>query len=145
LFHEQSLQLIAIVVFDLGWALYGIGQALIIKYFRDRIETIPSCQEFPQYDLTFRYFDIPYSAVYFAIALLSSFISFKLYQQFGWKIYKKIGADLKFKALYMKRLIFVTLLKYELYFFLLFVILNGLRPWLYDKTSQFLWDFHTIE
>ncbi|CAG8844512.1 25719_t:CDS:2, partial [Racocetra persica] len=53
LFHEQSFQLIAIVVFDLGWALYGIGQALMIKYFRDRIEAIPSCQQFPQYDLTF--------------------------------------------------------------------------------------------
>ncbi|CAG8473644.1 14702_t:CDS:2 [Cetraspora pellucida] len=99
LFHEQSFQLIAIAVFDLGWSLYGIGQALTIKYFRDRIEAIPSCQGFPQYDLTFRYFDIPYSVVYFAFALLSIFISFKLYQQFGWNLYKKIGADVKIKVI----------------------------------------------
>ncbi|CAG8758571.1 21294_t:CDS:2, partial [Dentiscutata erythropus] len=59
LFHEQSFQLIAIVIFDLGWALYGIGQALILKYFRDKFENIPSCQQFLHYDLSFRYVDIP--------------------------------------------------------------------------------------
>ncbi|CAG8714378.1 15978_t:CDS:2, partial [Dentiscutata heterogama] len=143
LFHEQTFQLIAIVVFDFGWALYGIGQAFIIKYFRDQIEKIPSCRQIPQYDLTFRYFDIPYTVVYFTLALISTFVSFKLYQQFGWNIYKKIGADVEFKKLYTKRLVFVTLLKYELYFCSLFLILNGLRLILHE--NRVYWNYHTVE
>ncbi|CAG8823103.1 28828_t:CDS:2, partial [Dentiscutata erythropus] len=81
---------------------------------------------------------------YFTLALISTFVSFKLYQQFGWNIYKKIGADVKIKKLYMKRLVFVTLLKYELYFFLLFLILNGLR-FLGSGFDGFYWNFHTFE
>ncbi|RIB30359.1 hypothetical protein C2G38_2238304 [Gigaspora rosea] len=147
LFHEQSFQLIAIVVFDLGWALYGIGQPLTMKYFRDRFDKITTCH-LVDHDLTFRYYDIPYTVIYFVLALISTFISFKLYQQFGWNIYKKIGADLEIKKLYMKRLVSTTLLKYELYFFLLFLMLNGIR-WidLYDDdpTAKAYWNYHSFE
>ncbi|CAG8630080.1 10066_t:CDS:2 [Gigaspora margarita] len=147
LFHEQAFQLIAIVVFDLGWALYGIGQALTMKYFRDKINKISSCRQVYPYDLTFRYFDIPYTVIYFVLALLSAFISFKLYQQLSWNIYKKIGADLSMKKLYMKRLVSTTLLKYELYFFLLFLMLNGIRLFggADDPKLKPYWNYHSIE
>jgi hypothetical protein len=48
-----------------------------------------------------------------------SIISFKLYQQFGWNIYKKIGADINMQKLYRTMLLFVMLLKLDLFFVLL--------------------------
>ncbi len=49
-------------------------------------------------------------------------ISFKLYQQFGWNIYKKIGADIKVQKIYKTTLIFVMLLKLDLFFVFLLSI-----------------------
>ena len=49
-------------------------------------------------------------------------LSFKLYQQFGWNIYKKIGADIAMQKIYRTMLIFVMLLKLDLFFVLLLSI-----------------------
>jgi hypothetical protein len=46
-------------------------------------------------------------------------MSFKLYQEFGWNIYKKIGADIYMQKIYKTMLIFVMLLKLDLFFVLL--------------------------
>jgi hypothetical protein len=46
-------------------------------------------------------------------------ISFSLYKQFGWNIYKKIGADVNMQKIYKTMLVFVMLLKLDLFFVLL--------------------------
>lgn len=59
-------------------------------------------------------------------------ISFKLYQEFGWKIYKKIGADPNMKStnltiffdyleMYLNYQMFLVLLKLDVYFFGAFI------------------------
>lgn len=63
--------------------------------------------------------DFPLVVALIIFALVMSFISFKLYQQFGWNIYKKIGADIKLQKLYKAMLLFVMLLKLDLFFVLL--------------------------
>jgi len=70
---------------------------------------------------------------YVVVALLLVFtaalavLSFKLYKEFGWSIYKRIGADLRMRDIYKNYLILVLLLKLDVAFFfgfsLQFVIL----------------------
>ncbi|CAB4411220.1 unnamed protein product [Rhizophagus irregularis] len=70
--------------------------------------------------------DIPLVVTLIIFALIMSLISFKLYQQFGWNIYKKIGADIKMQKLYKTMLLFVMLLKLDLFFLLLVSIEKSL-------------------
>lgn len=49
--------------------------------------------------------------------LTSILLSFKLYKEFGWSIYKKIGADLRMRDIYKNYQIFVLLLKLDVFFF----------------------------
>ncbi|KAJ1565271.1 hypothetical protein HK096_003710 [Nowakowskiella sp. JEL0078] len=44
------------------------------------------------------------------------FLAFKLYHEFGWKIYKKIGADPNMRNMYRQYQIFLMLLKFDVFF-----------------------------
>ncbi|CAG8696162.1 23701_t:CDS:2 [Cetraspora pellucida] len=44
-------------------------------------------------------YDAPLISALLLFSIIMGFICFKLYQQFGWNIYKKIGADLSMQAL----------------------------------------------
>jgi len=46
-------------------------------------------------------------------AMLFAFQAWKLYQEFGWIIYKKIGADLQMRRMYMIYQILVVILKFD--------------------------------
>jgi len=60
--------------------------------------------------------------VIFVCQLIFTWLSFNLYKQFGWKVYKKIGADLQKKNMYRSFHIFLLLLKLDFFFFLGFAI-----------------------
>ena len=49
-------------------------------------------------------------------------LAFKLFLEFGWKIYKKIGADPRMKNMYRSYQIFLTLLKVDFFFFMAFSV-----------------------
>ncbi|RKP24454.1 hypothetical protein SYNPS1DRAFT_29784 [Syncephalis pseudoplumigaleata] len=51
-----------------------------------------------------------------------AWLSFRLYQEFGWKIYKKIGADLQKRRMYRDYHICLMLVKLDLFFFMGFCI-----------------------
>ncbi|KAK9233920.1 hypothetical protein V1525DRAFT_436107 [Lipomyces kononenkoae] len=53
---------------------------------------------------------------------IMSYICFQLYREFGWTIYKQIGADLRMKHRYLAYQIFMSLLKFDFVFFLGFTI-----------------------
>ncbi|RUP42830.1 hypothetical protein BC936DRAFT_138027 [Jimgerdemannia flammicorona] len=50
--------------------------------------------------------------------LIFTAFAYKLYQEFGWSIYKKIGADLAMRDVYKMYQIFMMLLKFDVFFFL---------------------------
>ncbi|CAO3667313.1 unnamed protein product [Rhizopus microsporus] len=54
--------------------------------------------------------------------ILFIFLAYKLYLEFGWQIYKKIGADLAMRDRYKMYQIFMMLLKFDFFFFLAFSI-----------------------
>ncbi|KAF9107006.1 hypothetical protein BGX29_007689 [Mortierella sp. GBA35] len=45
-----------------------------------------------------------------------AFIAYKLYKEFGWSIYKKIGADLAMRDMYKMYQIFIMILKFDIFF-----------------------------
>ncbi|CAG8485909.1 17820_t:CDS:2 [Funneliformis caledonium] len=83
-----------------------------------------------------RLYDLPLIITLVTFLLLMGFLAFKLYQQFGWKIYKKIGGSLKIQTIYRRQLILVILLKVDLIFLLLFAIESWMTFALETKTSQ---------
>lgn len=63
----------------------------------------------------------PLYTVCFILGLVTAFysiISYKLYKEYGWEIYKKIGADTQMKKMYLHYQIFVLLLKLGVFFFM---------------------------
>ncbi|KAF9215367.1 hypothetical protein BGZ59_001547 [Podila verticillata] len=51
-----------------------------------------------------------------------TWLSYQLFQEFGWKIYKKIGADPNMKIMYRAYQIYLVLIKIDLFFFVGFSI-----------------------
>ncbi|CAJ0839267.1 6109_t:CDS:2, partial [Entrophospora sp. SA101] len=55
-------------------------------------------------------------------AVIMAILCWRLYMEFGWSIYKKIGADVKIQKMYKTMLIFVMLIKLSLFFVLMSAI-----------------------
>lgn len=51
-----------------------------------------------------------------------AFICYKLYDEFAWTIYKHISADLRMKRRFLTYQIYITLLKFDFFFFLGFTV-----------------------
>ena len=60
----------------------------------------------PPENTTIYKFEVPLVVVLLVFGTTLGFLAFKLYQQFGWNIYKRIGADLKMQGM----LIFIHIL-----------------------------------
>ncbi|KAF9583026.1 hypothetical protein BGW38_010395, partial [Lunasporangiospora selenospora] len=54
--------------------------------------------------------------------ILLSWLAYQLFQEFGWKIYKKIGADPNMKRMYRAYQIYLVLIKVDFFFFVGFSI-----------------------
>ncbi|EAW08246.1 uncharacterized protein ACLA_029770 [Aspergillus clavatus NRRL 1] len=54
--------------------------------------------------------------------ILMIIVAWKLYDEFAWSIYKHISADLRMKRRYLTYQIYVTLLKFDFFFFLGFTV-----------------------
>ncbi|CAG8510480.1 8597_t:CDS:2 [Funneliformis mosseae] len=68
----------------------------------------------------FLIYEFPHVATLTILAILLGLLSYKLYQQFGWNIYKKIGGDIDMQKRFKTYLIFVMLLKIDLFFVIIF-------------------------
>lgn len=54
------------------------------------------------------------------LAVIFAVQAWHLFQEFGWRIYKKMGADLNIRRMYRVHQIFVAILKFDVFFFLAF-------------------------
>lgn len=54
--------------------------------------------------------------------VLLAFVTFKLYEEFSWSIYKNISADLRLKHRFLSYQIYIALLKFDFFFFLAFTV-----------------------
>ncbi|PKK70711.1 hypothetical protein RhiirC2_745923 [Rhizophagus irregularis] len=114
---QNTIQIITLTVINFLCALYGIVQ--IVEIYKWANDLKSACGAVAEIQKEFFRVDFPLVVTLIIFALIMSLISFKLYQQFGWNIYKKIGADIKMQKLYKTMLLFVMLLKLDLFFLLL--------------------------
>jgi hypothetical protein len=61
-------------------------------------------------------------AVAVIIAILMTGLCWQLYHEFGWFIYKKLGADLRIAYMYRRYQIALTLLKFGAFFFVAYSV-----------------------
>jgi len=54
--------------------------------------------------------------------MVLAFLAWQLYKEFGWKIYKQIGADPKMKRRYLVYQIYIALLKFDFFLFVGFAV-----------------------
>ncbi|KAJ3207965.1 hypothetical protein HDU67_007107 [Dinochytrium kinnereticum] len=122
--HKNTIQILGFVFFNMCATGYSIFQvATIPSTIQTRSDT-PSSSPLPagfstvsddqRKLLVALLTTVPVVMVLFLFAF--SFLAYKLYIEFGWKIYKKIGADPEMRAMFRAYQIFLMLLKLDVFF-----------------------------
>ncbi|KAF9898976.1 hypothetical protein BX616_003401, partial [Lobosporangium transversale] len=144
MFNKNTIQIIAIVAFNCAMVAYAGVQ---IKQATDiLVETPNDSLSNTILDIfkatpnpTIHHASLPYeiAVICFMVIFASGFaiIAYKLYKEFGWSIYKKIGADLAMRDMYKVYQIFIMIVKFDIFFqlgfsaqFLSVVVLQAESP-----------------
>lgn len=121
IYNQNTIQIITISVINYLCALFAIVQIVEINIWTTKAQ---ECISSFDYQAMIAAYEVPLIITLVICATLQVFFTWKLYQQFGWNIYKRIGADLRMQKLYRSLLIFVMLLKIDL-FFMNFLAIEG--------------------
>ncbi|CAB4392497.1 unnamed protein product [Rhizophagus irregularis] len=118
IYNQNTIQIITIAAANFFCASFGIIQMLEVqKWYKDFGKTCQIPLEI-DFNPSFSSLDIPLVVVLMIFGFIMAFLSWKLYRQFGWNIYKKIGGDIQKQAMFRTYLIYVMLLKLDLFFIL---------------------------
>jgi len=119
---QNTIQIIGFVLFNICCLIYAIFQLTQIKS-SIACSTDQQC-DMDGYMLLQRItpFLVSVAVVLGACDVIYVYLGARLYQEFGWRIYKKIGADPKMRNNYRWYQIFLMLLKLDIFFFLGFSI-----------------------
>lgn len=115
--NQNTIQIIGFVLFNactFAYSIFQYNQLLEALEF-DQISAIMSAQSLTP-------ILIGVISVLGALLPVHLFLAYKLYLEFGWKIYKKIGADPEMKKMYRWYQILLLLLKLDFFFFLGFTV-----------------------
>jgi len=110
IYHQNTIQLIALSIFIFccfGFSCIQLYQSAggifdVLKQDHLPKDAIP--------------FEIAVIVMMFGFSLCFAYLGYKLYQEFGWTIYKKIGADMEMRDRYKMYQIFIVLLKFNIFF-----------------------------
>ncbi|KAG0023041.1 hypothetical protein BGZ81_008275 [Podila clonocystis] len=125
---QNTIEIIGIVAFNLCCFAYSI-----FEISQTRSSLFPSATESLQYEFfapgraqdlldSIKPFLIVVVVVIGVTQCLVTWLAYQLFQEFGWKIYKKIGADPSMKKMYRAYQIYLVLIKIDLFFFVGFSI-----------------------
>ncbi|KAI9279660.1 hypothetical protein BY458DRAFT_431760 [Sporodiniella umbellata] len=114
---QNTIQVIAFLLFNLccfGYAVFQFKQiADALSYKGVYMEEVASWLKSFIYRLL-----IAVAVITGVCQLIYLYLGIRLYQEFGWKIYKRIGADPGIRNMYRWYQIFLTILKLDFFFFL---------------------------
>ncbi|MBW0554341.1 hypothetical protein O181_094056 [Austropuccinia psidii MF-1] len=110
---KNTIQLIGLCAFNLAILTYAIIQIPEIK----KIQT-PSSHSITNSLSSILLIGIP---AWIGLAqIFFVYLTWHLFKEFGWQIYKQIGADRKIKKIYLMYQIYICLLKFDYFFFIAF-------------------------
>ncbi|KAJ1723202.1 hypothetical protein LPJ53_002464 [Coemansia erecta] len=110
--HKNTIQIIAATLFNIMCLVYSL-----IQYTTFYIRPSTSAGIF-QKDNDMRVLQITTMVVYSLCSVAFAMLTWELYQLFGWKTYKKLGANLALRRAYKWHQILLTLLKLDIFFFI---------------------------
>ncbi|KAF9572658.1 hypothetical protein EC968_009558 [Mortierella alpina] len=122
---QNTIELIGIVIFNVCCFAYSIFE---ISQIRNSLENGGAAGFFdpPSRAMELQSHLQPFLIVDVCVIGISqclvTWLAYQLFQEFGWKIYKKIGADPNMKKMYRAYQIYLVLIKVDLFFFVGFSI-----------------------
>jgi MFS family permease len=117
---KNTIQVIGLVAYNVGLLLYGAVQ---IEQIKEAIFSLAE-EEFVHKQIwsDTMPFLIAIPSIIAVATIALGFISWKLYDEFAWTIYKRISADLRMKRRYLQYQVYIALLKFDFFFFLGFTV-----------------------
>ncbi|KAF9348249.1 hypothetical protein BGX26_000318, partial [Mortierella sp. AD094] len=120
---QNTIEMIAIVSFNLCGFAYSVFEVSQIK------SSLIQSVQFLKPEWTVDALASSINPFLFVVAVvlgltqcIVTWLAYQLFQEFGWKIYKKIGADPNMKRMYRAYQIYLVLIKVDLFFFVGFSI-----------------------
>lgn len=119
--HKNTIQIVGFICFNVASLVYSLFQYFqMVSVTTDILATgLPSATG-DQSTLKVLLILIP--VVISAFLIMFCYLAYRLYKEFGWKIYKKIGADPHMRRIYRHYQVFLMMLKLDVFFFLGFGI-----------------------
>jgi heterodisulfide reductase subunit A-like polyferredoxin len=109
MFHKNTIQILAIVAFNCAMVAYAgvqVKQAsdILVRTSDDSLSNMILTYFARAADPTPYHASQPYEIVVLSLMVVFAsgfaFIAYRLYKEFGWTIYKKIGADLAMRGMF---------------------------------------------
>ncbi|ORY96043.1 hypothetical protein BCR41DRAFT_314909 [Lobosporangium transversale] len=120
---QNTIEMIAIVIFNLCCFAYSIFEISQTKTsLGDSSAFLDPAWSVQQLVDTLTPLLIVVVVVIGITQCIVTWLAYQLFQEFGWKIYKKIGADPNMKRMYRAYQIYLVLIKVDLFFFVGFSI-----------------------
>ncbi|KAI7888484.1 uncharacterized protein EV154DRAFT_517588 [Mucor mucedo] len=114
---QNTIQVIAFLLFNICCFVYAVFQ---FKQIADALAS--NNPDLADLALSLKFLInrllITVAVITGACQLIYFYIGARLYQEFGWKIYKKIGADPEIRSMFRWFQIIITILKIDFFFFL---------------------------
>ncbi|BFZ54706.1 hypothetical protein PYCC9005_001743 [Savitreella phatthalungensis] len=113
--QENTIQLIGLAIYHLALLVYAVIQ---IDQIKDALAVAGAISLYG----SLQPFLVAIPCVIAVFTTCLAYLTWRLYREFGWSIYKHIGADLRMRRRFMAYQILVSLLKFDFIFFLGFSI-----------------------
>jgi len=109
--NKNTIQVIGLCLFNMMFLVYSIVQ---IEEVRDAFIKIGSM------DSIVSALSIVVPVMIGLTEIMYIYLAWKLYREFGWVIFKSLGADRRIKKMYLAYQVFICLCKFDVFFFFAF-------------------------
>ncbi|KAL0096945.1 hypothetical protein J3Q64DRAFT_1710298 [Phycomyces blakesleeanus] len=132
--YQNTAEILALAIFNVICAILSALQVIDGVRWLDRINAIKPEIAYPL--SIAEKIEISLSVTTLVFACIMSFLSYKMSKQFGWNIYKKIGADVKIQKMYRMFQFFVLALKIDIFIEFLVSLFYIIQRSLADSRSD---------